>query len=105
MIRRSLPRMKKVVRISSRPPSALAPSTVTARSGAKLVNHGEAPALPTALPRTGLSGVPFTNLAGSKYQHRPLGLHWASVRASPRRFYLGAADSTLWAFPPLRKYL
>ena len=34
MICRSLPRMKKVVRISSRPPSALAPSTATPRSGA-----------------------------------------------------------------------
>ena len=33
MICRSLPRMKKVARISSRPPSALAPSAATARSG------------------------------------------------------------------------
>ena len=40
------------------------------------------------------------HLAGSKHQYRPLGLHWASTP-----FALGASYSTLWAFPPLPKYL
>jgi hypothetical protein len=38
------------------------------------------------------------HVAGSKHQHRLLGLGWAS-------FALEAPYSTLWAFPPLRKDL